>query len=371
MTAPRACLTAALDYAGRGWRVVPITPTKKHPLIRRWTEKASTEPRTITNWWRRWPAAGVGIATGRASGLFVLDVDLPEGDLSLAALSVGDITPPHTPISATGGGGQHLLFAWPEPCNVGTSAGKLGKGLDVRGDGGCIVAPPTIHESGRAYRWLIGPEVPLADAPRWLLAALSTARAPRTADPRLRSVGDAIPLKMRNSELTSIGGELRAAGWSHRDIERRLLEVNHRRCEPPLPDREVLGVARSVAQYPVGDKPFRYRWLDLVRSESGPRCGVRHILDELSRFMDLDGGHCFPSQETLAVTSGRSERNVNELLSEAEDKGWIRTFKHRGRGRAWAQQSYIATIPEHLKFLLDHKSDGPELCAVSLSESSD
>src|SRR5262249_31309904 len=153
-------LVAALDYAERGWMVFPLhtvggqacscgsgdcSNPGKHPRTRYGVKDATTDPEQIRIWWSSWPDANVGIATGAGSGLVVLDLDAKaEGEASLAALeAVHDLLPP-TVTASTGGGGRHLLFAHPG-VELRNSAGKLGAGLDVRGDGGYVVASPSRH----------------------------------------------------------------------------------------------------------------------------------------------------------------------------------------------------------------------------------
>jgi len=160
MTTEPACLRAALAYAGHGWRVLPVQG--KVPLLPGWsrpdgTGAASTDPDTIRTWWARWPQANVGIATGPASDLAVLDVDPRNGGTeSLGALEETHGVLPGTVTALTGGGGVHLLFAHPGR-RVSSRANALGAGLDVKADGGMIVAAPSLHPAtGRAYGWLGG-----------------------------------------------------------------------------------------------------------------------------------------------------------------------------------------------------------------------
>ena len=173
---------AALAYARRGWAVLPChDPTAggcscairdcaspaKHPRTRRGLHDATTELRTVKRWWRRWPDANVGLRTGAASGLVVLDVDPAHGgEASLAELVDAYEALPAT-LEVRTGGGRHLYFAHPG-VRVANSAGGLGPGLDVRGDGGYILAPPSRHASGATYRRLTpGPPAAL---PGWLQA---------------------------------------------------------------------------------------------------------------------------------------------------------------------------------------------------------
>jgi hypothetical protein len=118
-------------------------------------------------WWRRWPDANVGVVTGEVSGIAVVDVDPRNGgDAALRELEARHGILPVTAEVRTGGGGQHLWFAAEEQ----PPSGELGPGLELKGEGGMVVAPPSVHASGRRYVWRPGgsPEdVPLADAPGW------------------------------------------------------------------------------------------------------------------------------------------------------------------------------------------------------------
>lgn len=175
-------LDYALAYAARGWRVAPIAPGTKYPRIHQWQVKATTDPAVIRTWWQRFPADGVSIVTGEASGLVVVDIDpRHDGDDTLAELEAAHGPLPDTVESITGGGGRHLLFRWPEgvpyPRNDQTGV-ALGAGIDVRAEGGQIVAPPTIHpDTGVAYAWEVEHDpldgVVVAEAPAWMVDALS------------------------------------------------------------------------------------------------------------------------------------------------------------------------------------------------------
>ncbi|HVW31604.1 MAG TPA: bifunctional DNA primase/polymerase, partial [Acidimicrobiia bacterium] len=183
-------IDAALAYARRGWPVFPLhsvlagccscrrdcSHPVKHPLARHGLHEATRDERTLRGWWDRWPWANVGLVTGAASGLVVIDVDPAKGGTdSLARLRFLMGSLPETLAAATGGGGQHLLYSHPGE-EVRNTAGRLPgigeplPGLDLRGDGGYIVAPPSRHASGRPYRW-VDTTVPVAPAPGWLRVA--------------------------------------------------------------------------------------------------------------------------------------------------------------------------------------------------------
>ena len=157
---------AALEYAAAGLPVLPLAG--KVPRIEGGLTRASADVAVVAEWWRRWPDANIGIRTGAESGLVVVDVDVQHGGAgTLKALERERGQLPRTAEVLTGGGGRHLLFRHPGR-DVRNSAGQLGPGLDVRGDGGYVVAPPSVHENGRQYRWVRNLERGLADSPAWL-----------------------------------------------------------------------------------------------------------------------------------------------------------------------------------------------------------
>lgn len=144
---------AALSYAAKGWPVFPCKPRGKTPLTPHGFKEATCNPNLIERWWDRWPDANIGVPTGSAIKAWVLDVDGAEGSVSLTQLEseLGEL--PLTREAITGGGGRHLFFSMPGDRAIGNRV-NLRPGLDVRGDGGYVVVPPSIHPSGKAYAWL-------------------------------------------------------------------------------------------------------------------------------------------------------------------------------------------------------------------------
>jgi hypothetical protein len=181
----RELLRGALIYAGRGIPVFPCEPGGKRPLTAGGFLEASTDEARIRGWWGRWPNANVAVPTGERSGLLVLDVDAGEGTHSVALLELSRGQPPKTARASTGGGGEHLYFRYPSRTElraaglytrqVRNSQGLLGEGLDVRGEGGYVVAPPSA--TARAYRWM--DRAPPAKA-AWLLGCLRAAGSGET-----------------------------------------------------------------------------------------------------------------------------------------------------------------------------------------------
>jgi predicted P-loop ATPase len=180
-TAGNPALVAALGYAKRGWPVFPCRPRAKEPANRHGFKEATTEKGSIVAAWTARGTANVAIATGKVSGLVVLDVDPRNGgDQSLHELERLHGPLPETVSVATGGGGRHFYFA--APIDV-VGSGRAADGLDVKGDGGYVIAPPSIHPSGGGYTWARPPgSVPLAACPDWVRPA-PRAKAVKTAPP--------------------------------------------------------------------------------------------------------------------------------------------------------------------------------------------
>ena len=165
-------LVAALGYARKGWPVFPVNPGNKRPLTRFGLKDATTEAKQIRAWWERWPEAMIGLRTGPAADIFVLDVDTDpgkgiDGFASLALLEREYGALPRTLRSVTPRGGSHYFFRW--HVGIKNSAGKLGMGLDVRGDGGYVVLPPSRRVDGRSYEWTESSAAAPCEALPWLV----------------------------------------------------------------------------------------------------------------------------------------------------------------------------------------------------------
>jgi hypothetical protein len=189
----------ALSYASRGWAVLPChSPTGggctcsatecsspgKHPRLVNGLTGATTDSSDIEGWWRRWPNANVAIRTGEVSGLVVIDIDRRGGgDGTLAKLVKQHGRLPKT-LAVQTGDGVHLYFQHPG-CPVPNDASRrLGPGIDIRGDGGYVLAPPSLHHNGRRYRALDA-TVPAAAIPVWmqqLIVPVPVRRVDRSVD---------------------------------------------------------------------------------------------------------------------------------------------------------------------------------------------
>jgi hypothetical protein len=159
-------LKAALIYAAAGLAVFPLNPRTKLPATKRGFYDATTNPETIRRFWRV-ADRNIGIATGAMSGFWVLDID-PGGEDHIRRLEAEHGKLPLTRKVTTGRSGRHLWLKYTEP--IQCSAGRVAPHVDVRGDLGYCVSPPSIHENGRRYEWLTDPATPVASAPEWLVA---------------------------------------------------------------------------------------------------------------------------------------------------------------------------------------------------------
>lgn len=178
----------ALRYARHGWPVLPLWWPKKegcacgakdcgspgkHPLgslVPHGVKEASKDQEILTGWWRLFPQANVGVATGPVSGLLVMDLDPRHG--GRPEFLPGPI--PRTPTVRTGSGGWHIYLAWPGSVKHLPKVLPGSPGVDLKGSGGYVVAPPSVHVHGNRYRWEISPEdTSLAVCPDWLLAAIA------------------------------------------------------------------------------------------------------------------------------------------------------------------------------------------------------
>jgi hypothetical protein len=183
-----SALRSALDYAARGWKVFPAYEVNssangwrctcargsecdrpgKHPRINEGVNGATADADQVRAWWARWPQASIGIATGAVSGIIVIDADAGEGKpglINLTRLCAHHGGVPDTLRVNTGGGGLHLYFRFNPELRTGTNV--LAEAIDVRSDGGYVIAPPSVHVSGRKYEFL-APDAPLLDLPEWM-----------------------------------------------------------------------------------------------------------------------------------------------------------------------------------------------------------
>jgi hypothetical protein len=245
-----ALADAAIDYAIRGMAVFPLRPGDKKPdggLVPHGFLEATTDPDRVRGWWSESPEANIGLAC--APKFLVLDEDPRNGgDRALEDLFTG--APQYgfdTLTSMTGGGGRHFVFEHP-PFDVALKG--IAPGLDIKSRG-YIVAPPSIHPSGRPYCWQ-DPNAPVTPVPDWLLEIISGGQRTGAQPAKTKNMNGTIADGTRNETLFRLACSLRAKGLSEAAVLAALKEENRVRCFSPLPDSEVRSIAASASRYEQG-----------------------------------------------------------------------------------------------------------------------
>ncbi|MBC8422882.1 bifunctional DNA primase/polymerase [bacterium] len=335
LTETEGALDFALLYAGLGWRVFPLhsmqdgacscgntscTSPGKHPRTKRGCKDATTDERRIRAWWKRWPDANVAIATGQGSGLVVIDVDPRHGGDDSWETLQHELELPATWEVRTGGGGVHAYFSYPEGAAITIGASVLGPGVDHRGNGGYVVAPPSNHASGGTYFWDVlegeplaelpdalvqrllpaekrtdppasEPATPAAGPPWWAvlrrvgfepeeIAAIGerlddplAARAASLYEPGDRRLPETLPDGQRHDLCVKLAGLLRRAGVADNAVEATLDLVATRRMKPPWEDKERQDEIRQILRSTSRWARERVRW---------PRPSIRGIAGVLT-----------------------------------------------------------------------------------------
>ncbi|MEK1891671.1 MAG: bifunctional DNA primase/polymerase [Phyllobacterium sp.] len=240
---------AALAYAARGIPVFPCQPRGKEPATTRGLLAATTDAAAIESWWQSAPDLNIGIATGAPSGVWVLDIDNEEGEASLRNLEAT-----HGPLPATieviTGRGRHLYFRLGEH-SLRNSVGRIGSGIDVRGDGGYVLAPPSVHPTTRLYTWSVDSAESFSDAPDWLCRLAEAAETDgkgRSLEGWHRTLTEPIHEGSRNVTLASLAGKLLCHDVNLIVVIDILHCVNIARCVPLLAAQDVDRIAVSVAR---------------------------------------------------------------------------------------------------------------------------
>jgi len=227
-------LDSALAYLSQGWCVIPCEPRGKKPIIpwQKYTTQLPTETEVRT-WWTERPDANIAIVCGTVSNLVVVDVDPRHGGSTDNLEQTGRV-------AETGGGGFHLFYKHPGT-NVPNRVGK--DGIDVRADGGYVIVAPSVHSSGKSYKWLS--EGKPASCPEWVRRAKTDAKSPASerwlADLYENGSGEG----SRNDDTTRMAGYY-ASKKLPLDVTMRLVWDWMSRQRSPLSRQEVMRTVESV-----------------------------------------------------------------------------------------------------------------------------
>lgn len=248
----------AIHYISRGWPVLPLhSPVKegvcscgrvgcssvgKHPRTKNGSKDVSLNNSVVQEWWSMWPEANIGIATGSLSQLIVVDVDPRHGGGKSWENWVAKNDIPSTLKVSTGGGGYHLYFS--TTAIIKNKVGVL-PGVDIRGEGGYIIAPGSFHASMKPYTWTND------------LVTTAIAALPKTLEDLIKQDSkdvqdppkNIIPLGSRHTTFVSLAGLLRRHGLESKGITEALKAINQTLCSSPLEIKEISSIAQSVSKY--------------------------------------------------------------------------------------------------------------------------
>ncbi len=323
---------AAAFYAEHGLPVFPLRPRGKEPMTQHGFKDATTNPKQVRCWWTQNPQANIGIPTGSRSGIVVVDVDGPEGRENLRKLGWAIVT--RTSIT---GRGFHLLFE--HPGHFIPSIQRLAPGIDVKGDGGYIVAPPSLHETDSRYRWdeanAMGWEAPIAPIPPSVVEHLIAAKRWNVAR---FTLPDRIPEGERNETIFKYGCSLRSKGASIEKIEEALRRANTERCTSPLGEHEVMKTAKGIGRYAVGGSP-----------EQSGRVAEPERLLELAEEAEL----FHAPDQTAYVTLHDDGHHATHPIDSKAFRNWLRYRYFAQFGRAphsQPLQDAMATLEARAQF---------------------
>jgi hypothetical protein len=246
-------LLSALKYAELGFSVIPVGKDKK-PYVK-WEpyQKQKADKAQIEKWWERTPEAGVAIITGSISGVCVVDIDTTEGEYAFKE-KIGEV---HCPVAHSPRGGKHLYF---QDMGCGNKTGFL-PGVDFRGEGGYIIAPPSPGPNGKVYAWEQGSKITdmvLPVAPQGLLSMLDLIIGKRgdykggenqpshTKSQIVTLSHNSFKQGNRDESIFHLANLLKKAGMEGEEMQSFLEVIGTKVCEPPFPEREIKEKVKSA-----------------------------------------------------------------------------------------------------------------------------
>jgi hypothetical protein len=303
-------LQAALDYAGRGFSVIPVRGDKK-PLLPTWTpyQQRPATAEEIRAWWERWPSAMIGIVTGEISGIFVIDCDTPKGFEAVQNLIPESLL---MPTARTPRGGWHLYFRWLQDYKLTIGTGIL-PGVDFRSTGGYIIAPPSVNVEGKAYAWQEGLslDVELPSMPSALLSAINNKKVHYRGgvDSSVDNI-EFFTTGRRDEDLFSIANALVRGNLSEKIIK-QTLDIIASNCKPPFPLAEAEEKIRSaMARAEHRDRTLSADVKEWVLSTSGV-------------FLSTEIYSC------LHLSTRDEKKNVSIILKRLSAEGIIEKYGNR------------------------------------------
>lgn len=346
---------AALSYAERGWAVFPLAERDKVPAVKGGFKVATDDAEQVSAAWGHRPQMNVGIATGTASGGLVvidLDVDDMRGEDGIATLRAwesehGEL--PETCTAVTGSGGLHLYYLCDRP--VGCSVDNE-RGVDVRGDGGYVVAPPSTHPNGRRYEWEAPPEEGVARADSNVYAFIRSVQGERPRGAKF-SLPDAIGAGARNDTLMRYAASMQARGEDDALILAACEAANRLKCKPPLPDADVAKIVESVTgRYEKGRRPESRAGVALMLKQNGQ---PQQTIENCCRVLDADpalaGRFYYDMRGYTRMVSGPvpwDDRGGERAVSEADYCG-LAAYLEREHGLMSKQKAVDAVVSTSMR----------------------
>jgi hypothetical protein len=244
-----AMLRTALKLIEHGFAVFPCRHRSKVPATAHGFKDASRDPELIRKWWAENPLFNVAVATGEVSGVFVVDQDGADGNAELTKLEQKHGELPGT-LAVCTSNGLHLYFGWPGkhvPCSVG----KIAPSIDVRGDGGYCLVPPSIHPTGKGYAWSVDTASTIAVAPDWLveraIACSGNGKGPAPVSEWREIAANGVTEGRRDDTAARFTGHL-LRKYVDLSVTRELIHCwNLQRNQPPLPATDIDRIVNSIA----------------------------------------------------------------------------------------------------------------------------
>jgi Bifunctional DNA primase/polymerase, N-terminal len=349
-------LEAALEYARNGIPVFPCNPLDKKPLTPNGFYDATTDEAQITAWWTQWPNAMIAAPTGARSNMWVLDTDVDpikkiDGEATLAQFTAQHGELPKTLTAFTPRGGKHRVFTWDRSAatEIRNSAGRIGPGIDVRGEGGYVILAPSRTADGGVYRWDPDTDQAVA-APEWLIKLACSKKASAWAraalDRECKAVESAQPGTRNNTLNTAafnlfqiVGG----GGLDEQEVRDRLFEAA-RACGLVADDgaQAVWATINSAAQ--AGKAQPRTRPQPQPQ-RTGPRPIIQIIAGQLPRIVRETEDALVTSGLPIFSRAGSLVQPVSEIMSAAGGRKTV-----VARLRAFCPDSFLGPVAESAEF---------------------